>query len=194
MINNCEIIDHGGNCSDHLPISCRVCIRKKFDKKSPKLNNIKMPLMQGWDKADLFSYYFETGRLLQQIKIPYSLCICSYGCSCNEHYKAIDTYYNNLVNCLKIASNTCVPKIPYVSLKSYWNEELNKYTEISIDMHKTLETNKESKRQGHKYGTYEGQIRLQYLHSICIFQIKILSISGNVGIQNLIAVELFHRQ
>ena len=88
-----------------------------------------------WDKADLVGYYFESGSLLQAQFVPSHLLSCGIGCQHSDHLLLINRYYENLVNCLKIASSRHVPKLPINCLKKFWNEDLSRLKQISIDMH-----------------------------------------------------------
>ena len=127
-----EIIDHGANCSDHLPISCTlsVLLAETDFNECP----IKSTYRQRWDKADLVSYYYNTGHLLQSIVVPAELLHCS-TCVCPIHKTAINDYYQSIISVLQNVGESCVPKMPYKCLKAYWNDELNRLKEISIDMH-----------------------------------------------------------
>ena len=55
---------------------------------------------------------------------------------CVNHSTPIDNYYCSILRSLQQASAKFVPKIPFKSLKAYWNSELDKLKEISLDMHK----------------------------------------------------------
>ena len=58
---------------------------------------------------------------------------CSVGCA--EHHSEINQYYSIIVDKLSSASAACIPSIPPNSLKCYWNEELKRLKQISIDRH-----------------------------------------------------------
>ena len=131
-----DIIDSGANLSDHLPI----CLSLQFDRDSltgethdtTSLTTAK-PMMR-WDKADLHKYYQNTFSTLQQISVPSHLLNCS-DCNCFNHTTLIDEYTNSIVNALKAADSNTIPRIMQKILKSYWNPDLDRLKQISIDLH-----------------------------------------------------------
>ena len=88
-----------------------------------------------WSKADLASYYFQSGKFLQSIVCLVSLLHCNPSCNCDSHQTIIDMYYTNIVNMLKCASSGSVPKLPFNCLKPFWSDDLDRLKTISIDMH-----------------------------------------------------------
>jgi len=146
---NCNIIDSGGNLSDHLPISCEL---KVILKPSDSFNDDfsgepKRVYKERWDKADLLLYYHKSGVFLQSIIVPTALLHCQAGCQCTDHKTAINTFYESIVSMLRRAAAGCVPKIPFKCLKAFWNDNLDKLKEQSIDMH-TLWRQVGSPKQG----------------------------------------------
>ena len=92
----CIILDDGANLSDHLPMSCTLSLSlTNFESCH---NPLYRPLKQRWDKADLMSYYYVTGNLLQSINLPSNLLHCSVGCACAEHHSEINQHYNIIVD------------------------------------------------------------------------------------------------
>ena len=81
-------------------------------------------------------YYYRSGEYLQSLSAPFNLLNWTAGCNCVYHKTIIDYYYDDIVNILNRTASECVPRIPIRSLKPYWNQELNKLKEYSIDMHK----------------------------------------------------------
>lgn len=134
-VRGCEIIDSGANLSDHHPISLVLEILPLAGK--PRgCDPPKRQYKERWDKADLSAYYSKGGILLQSIATPTSLLHCKAGCRCTDSRTCINNYYNSIVKALKTAAVGCVPKIPINSLKPFWNADLDKLKETSIDMHK----------------------------------------------------------
>ena len=127
-----NIIDSGACLSDHFPISSALLTNLTVDNSVIK---VKHAYKCRWDKADLILYYYNTAVNLQSIVIPNAVLHCSAGCTCSSHCQAIDDYYNAIVGVLHCSSQNCVPKIPHNCLKSFWNEELDKLKESSMDMH-----------------------------------------------------------
>ena len=132
FLSEFSIIDSGACLSDHFPISCNLLTNLTVDKNA---NKIKRVYKLRWDKADLISYYYNTGVNLQSITVPSVLLHCSAGCTCSVHRNVIDDYYNTIIGMLRSSTLNCVPKIPHNCLKAFWNEDLDKLKEISIDMH-----------------------------------------------------------
>ena len=132
-INSYCIVDSGLNCSDHLPISC-ILQTNGFSSQNVNINN-KSSVKQRWDLCDLDLYYYTSGNLLQAINVPHCLLHCNVGCNCQQHRAIINNYYNNIVCMLQQAGQACVPNIPDKCLKAFWNEDLNRLKQISIDMH-----------------------------------------------------------
>jgi len=52
----------------------------------------------------------------------------------------LNDYYEHIVSALQQASHDCVPKIPRSGLKAFWNNELDRLRNKSIDMHKLWRT------------------------------------------------------
>ena len=137
LLSQCDIIDAGNNLSDHLPISCSFKISQESisNLNLDQRNVTKRSYKERWDKADLISYYMQSGKLLQSIVAPVELLHCTSNCRCNSHIIVIEEYYKNIVNMLKRSSAGCVPKMPCNCLKAFWNDELDRLKTISIDMH-----------------------------------------------------------
>ena len=134
---SCDTIDRGDNLSDHLPVCCTisvdVCDTGVVNK------SVKMPqnrvYKDRWDKADTLKYYVQTGVNLQNIAKPDALLCCADGCSESCHKIQINRFYEDIVRALKMSAVDCVPRIAVNALKQYWNENLDKLKQISIDMH-----------------------------------------------------------
>ena len=47
----------------------------------------------------------------------------------------INKYYDFIVCMLKRSTSRCVPRIPFKCLKAFWNDDLDRLKELSIDMH-----------------------------------------------------------
>ena len=81
------------NFSDHLPIICVIkipvndCATLLGLTPRPPRRYVK----ECWDKADLVSYYSQSGALLQTIATSVSLLQCSAGCQCDRHKASIDS-------------------------------------------------------------------------------------------------------
>ena len=111
----------------------------------PKFNDIindhpseepKRVYKERWDKADLLMYYHRSGVFLQSIIVPTVLLHCQAGCQCLDHKNAINIFHESIVCMLRRSTAGCVPKIPFKCLKAFWNDDLDKLKEQSLDMHK----------------------------------------------------------
>jgi hypothetical protein len=128
--------DTGENLSDHCPLRSILNLNVKNLHISDSLfKTAKRRYKMRWDKADLLSYYTQSGSLLKSIVTPVALLHCSVGCQCDSHKLGINQYYNNIVNMLTRSTAGCVPKIPHNCLKPYWSDDLDRLKMISIDMH-----------------------------------------------------------
>ena len=134
---DCSIIDSGVNLSDHLPISCELKITtKSCDIVNDYPSYAKSVYKERWDKANLLMYYHKSGVFLQSLNVPTALLHCIDGCKCVNHKTDINTFYDSIVCMLRRSTVGCVPKIPFKCLKPFWNDDLDKLKEQSLDMHK----------------------------------------------------------
>ena len=136
-ISNFTIIDSGINYSDHLPISCSI--KFDFNVCEIKNNTITQTYRSRWDKANLEQYYDISGNLLQSIAVPSDLftkSVQSWEENSSFSFKDdINAYYKSIVSSILCAGDVAVPKIPANCLKEYWNDDLRRLKETSIDMH-----------------------------------------------------------
>ena len=86
--------------SDHLPIRCTLS-KLPIHFGNP-LNNNKQACKERWDKADLWSYYGNTGSILQDIDVPVHVMQCKSDCVLPAHLADINRYYNNFVDALNL--------------------------------------------------------------------------------------------
>ena len=125
-VAHCSIVDSGENLSDHLSITCSVAL-PQLATLPPGLRNDASGKRQNkarWDKADLILYYMKSGTFLQSIVTPVALLRRATGCTCSQHKRIIDTYYNKIINMLKRSAVGAVPKMPFQCLKTFWNDDL----------------------------------------------------------------------
>lgn len=57
---------------------------------------------------------------------------CKLGCDCLNHRAAIDNMYVNIVNALRHAEFSTVPRVPQHCFKPFWNEHLDDLKEKSV--------------------------------------------------------------
>ena len=82
-------------------------------------SNVKRLYKDRWGKADLLSYYNNSGLDLQSIDIPLDTLHYTAECTCAFHCQGINSYYNAIVCAQLKASYNCVPSIPYNCLKPF---------------------------------------------------------------------------
>ena len=133
---SCDAVDRGDNLSDHVPVYCVIKVDFAACDRIVT-NKISQPLVyrERWDLADTVKFYLQSGVNLQSIEKPSALLDCDDRCACEEHRVEINRFYERIVNALKISAVGCVPRIAVNSLKPFWNENLDKLKQISIDMH-----------------------------------------------------------
>ena len=116
---SCDTLDRGDNLSDHLPVSCVITAEYSPTQATDAQLPRRKIYRERWDKADLGSYYAQTGLLLQSLSRPYELCSCMGSCKSNSHQDQINKFYIDIVSALQQASASSVPKIPLNVLKPY---------------------------------------------------------------------------
>ena len=56
-------------------------------------------------------------------------------CCFDVHFDMIDVYYNDIVECIQLAAQQSVVRVPSKSLKPYWNDELDHLEQAAISWH-----------------------------------------------------------
>lgn len=128
----CDTIDNGSNLSDHLPICCTINVSLSDSNCTPKLSKV---YRDRWDKADLIKYYYQSGIHLQSLTAPPHVTQCSTHCQKAQHLQDINAYYERIIQALKASAIGCVPRMPVNCLKHWWNDDLTRLKNLSIDMH-----------------------------------------------------------
>ena len=126
MMENYRVYDDACNMSDHYPVFCSIGgVLNKMAKKTINSSNSRQMLgIRRWDKANLLEYYLSTGKLFQNLPVPFDLLSCECNTSHCLHWRAINEYYNLIVQSLTVASEWHVPLIRSGVLKPYWSAEL----------------------------------------------------------------------
>ena len=131
------ISDPDINLSDHLPIM--VTLEISFDPAIAKKDAISkgpypVQTQLRWDKADIMSYYYYTGCNLEPIMNHLDeLVELQSSNRCIELSEKIDLLYSEIVSVLNNGSSLYVPSCRKGFWKFWWDEELDRLKEASID-------------------------------------------------------------
>jgi len=130
------IFDSGANLSDHLPLIYLF----KFDvgvqvTKSGAANISAKYYTWRWDKTDLSYFYDCSYQNITNLVVPYPYEHCDLGCRDASHLCAVSAYYESIVHALQSASHSAIPRVPYHSLKPFWNDELDRLKDDSVFWH-----------------------------------------------------------
>ena len=115
-----------------------------------------------WDKADLNSYYYYTGQLLQPTMLNIN-CLSNLQAGCDKS-SCIEQSISDVVNALTSASNNFVPQLRKNFLKFWWDEELSILKDESIETDKAWKVAGKP-RQGPIYQKRQ-ECRLRYRRRI----------------------------
>ena len=112
LLNNCvhnhRILEDGENCSDHLPIllSIRLQIQPPNETRNQSIltRSINWPKMSSKVIQD-YSSNLERNLLQRQVPLNVSLCARSCGCTSDACRQSIQDEYDDIISCVKDASN-----------------------------------------------------------------------------------------
>jgi hypothetical protein len=129
-----DVLDPDINFSDHLPLTltCVCSDSNTCEDLNDSCASSKAPTHYRWDRADLASYYNYTGQKLQ----PILLQIDTIDVYNDTHYATIDSLYDDIIHVLSSASNFYVPQHKKSFYKFWWDEELNRLKDDSIESNK----------------------------------------------------------
>ena len=96
------------NASDHYAISIGLSMTLPSAHARNDTSTKCKTLKYLWDNADIHGYANVLREQLSRVVLPKEALMCNGSCEkgCVE---AIDRYYNNIVQCLITASNSCIP-------------------------------------------------------------------------------------
>jgi len=119
-IQTLNVIENGGNLSDHLPITLTLaltdaCSRSSHADSSATVNTDKKIYSLRWDKGDLVSYYYRSRNLLSRINV---------GCL-DQGHEGIEFCYNSIVYSLQVAASETIPNRRTDFYKFWWDSELD---------------------------------------------------------------------
>jgi len=104
LISEYRVLLDATNCSDHLPVQLiSLAVDGNSDCSNTSLGRRNVCDYR-WDKGDLSGYYFDTGRSLSNITRQFSCLDVGKHCESKSCHIDINIYYNEIVHCLKQAS------------------------------------------------------------------------------------------
>ena len=131
-----QVLDPNVNFSDHLPIMCtvKVAVDCSTNKRSSACKDNFTVAQLRWDHADLISYYYYTGLLLQ----PLEKRIDDFIVQLEKDVAAdssliVNSIHDDVVNVLKSVADSCVPRHKKNFYKFWWDVELDTLKQASIE-------------------------------------------------------------
>ena len=163
-----SVLDPDINFSDHVPlfieIGCSISIDNKTGADTRFKNAELIHKFLRWDKADLVSYYYDTGTLLSpilsQVESLVGLLQTNHATNMYEMRDQIDAVFNDIVTALNMAATLHVPEHCKNFYKFWWSEELSILKEASITCNKLWKAAGKP-RFGHIFDKRQSS-RLQY--------------------------------
>ena len=132
------VMDPSNNFSDHRPVSSTFRSSKlvHFDSKYTPQENEKYKLHAlnfRWDKADIMSYYYNTGTFLQPVLTHLEQLVHNKtDLLLSDAQLYIDSIYDDLINALVLSASSCVPQCKKNFFKFWWDEELKSLKAASV--------------------------------------------------------------
>ena len=131
-VHQVEIMNPPLNLSDHLP----VAITFSFDIETFYFKTSPIPSMVDWKNVtgEIRTNFIETMEQgLNNCVVP-NILHGSHSCNDTSHISEIEQYYNDIINCIKVADQQ-LPRFTPTTRKCYWNENLSKLKNDSIVAH-----------------------------------------------------------
>ena len=122
-VSELAIISDGRNLSDHLPIGFHLKLPDSSFRAVEGKKNISIQFR--WDKGDLVKYYQRSYNLLSKSSHGNLCAEHDHMCDDDNHRRDIEVYYNEIIHCLSVSADECIPRIPASALKHYWSETLD---------------------------------------------------------------------
>ena len=121
------ILVDGDNPSDHLAIYSEFeCGNLSKDIGSQKCSSWKL----NW--LILLLYTTTLSNLLSKITLPVDALTC-FCPDCADHANALESYYNDIISCMRRAGKSCVPHIKAGVQKHWWSPELDDLKQQCMD-------------------------------------------------------------
>lgn len=124
-------------CSDHRPLSASLkCTPStNIDARENSSNNfVSSSQWANASPAELYSYLTELSNGLSLINIPIYLLDSTVNCTDSHYHSTIDSYYSDIMNCVKKAVECAIPK-KCVHISEYnvpgWNDVVKDKYDLS---------------------------------------------------------------
>lgn len=129
-----DVIDKGNNLSDHLPIcaSFDVGVLDVTSLAISSANRCSGPPQLRWDKADLASYYLNTGRCFQDL-LNEMKSVPRHNV---DYCKLVNIWYDRIVSILRNAAKQFVPNCKRNFYHAWWDQDMEMLKDKSIETHK----------------------------------------------------------
>ena len=131
-VDSVEVMNASLNLSDHCP----VIVSFDFDMDTFSYKTNPIPPMIDWKKVEgevRLNYINTMEQYLNDCSVP-NILHGSRCCNDSSHIGAIEKYYNDIINCIRIADQQ-LPRFTPTVRKCYWNEHLSKLKNDSIVSH-----------------------------------------------------------
>ena len=167
-----NVLDPDINFSDHVPLFIEISCSISTNNDDPvetyhKDINLVHKFLR-WDKADLVSYYYDTGILLSpilpQVESLFGLLQMNHLTNMCKVRAQIDAVFDDIVTVLNTAASFHVPEHSKNFYKFWWTEELSILKEASINCNKLWKAAGKP-RFGHIFDKRQSS-RLQYRKSL----------------------------
>jgi len=128
-VQSIVVVDDGSNLSDHLPVSMSCELTPTMVSFNTSASALPEHAVHSyclrWDKADVLSYFNRSYDLLSNIDVT---CLDNGPAGIKYCYQAI-------VTSLHMAASNTVPYKRQSYYKFWWDSELDKLKEMSMDAH-----------------------------------------------------------
>ena len=139
VVEDFSVLEWPNNFSDHLPVIAifNSIVTDEIELDATHRHTAhQLPglLRFRWDKADISSYYSQTGSYLSPILERLN---CDWQSLCYDDRKTlIENVYNDVVDAMVTSANSYIPRCRRNFFKFWWDEELRIFKEASVNSDK----------------------------------------------------------
>ena len=141
LVNEYRVLDYGTNLSDHCPISLTFECDKVHALNN---NNVRLKTNQHMDKLpNLFwspciktQYETAADKELAAVSIPKCCCQCITKCVDSGLRLELKAFGESIVRALSNAVSACLPEKRAKKNKAFWNDELSRLTNLSLQTYR----------------------------------------------------------
>ena len=133
LITDISVLNDAGNLSDHLPIKLSINLDVELTSNVPRV----LPSIVDWRKIDDLTrndYENVLTDCLSDLNVPDFILHGKHVCNESSHLSAIEKYYTDLINCVKIA-DLQLPRCTPTTRKGFWNDQLSLLKNDSMVTH-----------------------------------------------------------